>query len=182
MVMNIAGMIAKYFAMSFAMENVVRAPRSDQQLLSDRDHFDKLGRIAVEIDHVAGLFRGGCTGIHRQTDIGLRQRRRIIRAITRSLPRGGRRPVLLDVLELILGCGLSQKIINSGFRRDRGCGEGIVAGDHDAANAHSPKLRDALLHSTLDDVFQVDNAQQASAIAHGERAFRQPAKYDRSCP
>ena len=31
------------------------------------------------------------------------------------------------------------------------------------------KLRDALLHSTLDDVLQVDHAQQALAVAHRQR-------------
>jgi hypothetical protein len=45
--MNIAGMMAKYFATSFAIENVVRAPRH-QQLLADLDDLDQLGRVRTE--------------------------------------------------------------------------------------------------------------------------------------
>ena len=52
-----------------------------QQLLADLDDLDQLGRIAVEIDHVAGLARGHGAGVHRDADIGLRQRRRVVGAV-----------------------------------------------------------------------------------------------------
>src|SRR5215468_3663691 len=55
---NIAGMIAKYFATSFAIENVV-------------------------IDHVSGLFRCLRAAVHRHADVRLRERRRVVRAVAR---------------------------------------------------------------------------------------------------
>ena len=74
-------MMAKYLATSLAIENVVSAPRRDQQLLADLDDLDKLGRVGIQIDHVASLARGLRAGLHGDTDIGLSQRRRIVRAV-----------------------------------------------------------------------------------------------------
>ena len=53
----------------------------DQQLFPDLDDVDELGRIAVEIDHVAGFARGLRAGVHRHADIGLSQRGRVVRAV-----------------------------------------------------------------------------------------------------
>ena len=52
-----------------------------QELLADPHHLDQLGRVAVEVDHVAGLPRGLGTGVHGHADVGLRQRRRVVRAV-----------------------------------------------------------------------------------------------------
>ena len=52
-----------------------------QQLLADLHHLDQLGRIAVEVDHVAGLLGGLRPGVHRQADVGLRQRRGVVGAV-----------------------------------------------------------------------------------------------------
>ena len=61
-------------------EGSERAARH-QQLLADRDDLDQLCRIAVEIDHVAGFARRHRAGIHRDADIGLSERRRVVGAI-----------------------------------------------------------------------------------------------------
>ena len=78
---NIAGMIAKYFATSLAIENVVSDAAGDQQLLADLDDLDELGRVGVEVDHVAGLLGGRRAGVHRDPDVGLGQRRRVVGAV-----------------------------------------------------------------------------------------------------
>jgi hypothetical protein len=48
-----AGTIAKYLARSLATEKRRQSAARHQKLLADLDDFDQLGRIAVEIDHVA---------------------------------------------------------------------------------------------------------------------------------
>ena len=53
----------------------------DQHLFSDLDDVEQLRRIAVEIDHVAGFARGLRAGVHRHAHIGLRERRRVVRAV-----------------------------------------------------------------------------------------------------
>ena len=57
-----------------------RAAR-DQHLFSDLDDVDQLGRVAVEIDHVAGFARGLRAGVHRDAHIGLSERRRVVRSV-----------------------------------------------------------------------------------------------------
>ena len=46
----------------------------DQHLFPDLDDVDELGRIAVEVDHVAGFARGLRAGVHRHAHVGLRER------------------------------------------------------------------------------------------------------------
>ena len=74
-------MMAKYFATSLAIENVVSAPRVISSCLPISDDLDQLGRIGVEIDHVAGFARRLRAGVHGDTDIGLRERRCIVGAV-----------------------------------------------------------------------------------------------------
>ena len=52
-----------------------------QELLADLDDLDELGRVGVEVDHVAGLARRHRAGVHGDADIGLRQRRRVVGAV-----------------------------------------------------------------------------------------------------
>ncbi len=53
-----------------------------QHLFSDFDNVDQLGRVAVEIDHVAGFARGLGSRVHGNADIRLRERRRVVRSVT----------------------------------------------------------------------------------------------------
>ena len=52
-----------------------------QQLLADLDDLDELGRVGVEIDHVAGLARRLGAGLHGDADVGLGERRRVVGAV-----------------------------------------------------------------------------------------------------
>src|SRR5205823_4062855 len=74
----------------------------------------------------------------------------------------------LDVFEFVFWGGLCQEVVNARFGGNRGRGERIVASDHDAANAHKPKLCDPFLHPTFHDVLQMDDAQQALSVRHCE--------------
>ena len=52
-----------------------------QQLLTNLDHLDQLGRIRVKIDHVARLTRRLRAGIHGNADVGLSERWGIVGAV-----------------------------------------------------------------------------------------------------
>ena len=52
-----------------------------QQLLADFDDLDQLGGIAVEIDHIAGLFGGLGAGVHGHADVGLGQGGSVVGAV-----------------------------------------------------------------------------------------------------
>ena len=62
-------MMAKYFATSLAIEKGGERTARHQQLLSDFDHLDKLCRVGIEIDHVAGLTRRLRAGLHGDTNV-----------------------------------------------------------------------------------------------------------------
>ena len=79
--MNIAGRMAKYLATSLAIENVVSDAARHEELLADLDDLEQLGRVRVEVDHVAGLFGGLRAGVHGHADVGLRERRRVVGAV-----------------------------------------------------------------------------------------------------
>lgn len=64
--------MAKYLDTSLASEKVVSAPR-DELLFADFHHGEQLGRIGVEIDHVAGLLGHLCARVHCQAHVGLGQ-------------------------------------------------------------------------------------------------------------
>ena len=69
----------------------------------------------------------------------------------------------------MLGGRLGQEVVDSRFRRDRCGSEWIVAGDHHGADAHLAQLRKALADAALDDVFQMDRAENPAIFRHGQR-------------
>ena len=62
----------------------------------------QLGRVAVEIDHVAGFARGLRAGVHGHADIGLGQRRRVVRAVARHGDEMALGLFVADALQLLL--------------------------------------------------------------------------------
>ncbi len=73
-----AGMMAKYLATSFADRERRQGSARHQHLLADLDNLDQLGRIRIEVDHVAGFLRRLRTGIHRHRHVSLGKRRRVV--------------------------------------------------------------------------------------------------------
>ena len=53
----------------------------DEQLLADLDDVDELRRVGVEVDHVPGFLRRLGAGVHGDADVGLRERRSVVRAV-----------------------------------------------------------------------------------------------------
>ena len=137
------------------MLNVVNAPRVIKQLLADFDDFDELGRVAVEIHHVAGFAGGLGAGIHRDAHVGLRQSRRVVRAVADHRNQFAAVLLLADAGELVFRLGLGDEIVHAGLGGDGGGGQRIVAGDHDRADAHLAELGEPLLDAALDDVLEV---------------------------
>ena len=88
-----------------------------QQLLADLDDLDQLGRIAVEIDHVAGLARRHGAGVHRHADIGLGQRRRVVGAVAAHRDQLALRLLVADQLELGFRRRLGEEVVDARPRR-----------------------------------------------------------------
>ena len=136
-----------------------------QQLLADLDDLDQLGRIGVEIDHVAGFLGGLRAGVHGHRHVGLGQRRRIVGAVAGHRHQPPLGLVVADHLELGLRRGLGQEVVDAGLGGDGGGGERVVAGDHHRLDAHLPQLAEPLLDPALDDVLQLDDAEHSAPSA-----------------
>ena len=116
-----------------------------QQLLADLDDLDQLGRIGIEIDHVAGFARGLRSGLHADADIGLRQRGRVVGAVAAHGDQPALRLLAADVAQLVFGRRLGDEIVDAGFGGNRRGGHRIVAGDHDGLDAHAAQRGEAIL-------------------------------------
>ncbi len=140
-----------------------------QQLLADGDDLDELGGVGVEVDHVAGFLGGLGAGVHGDAYVGLGQRGRVVGAVAGHGDELALGLLALDQVHLVLGLGLGEEVVDAGLAGDGGGGEGVVAGDHDGADAHGAELVEALLHAALDDVLEVDDAEGAAVLGDDER-------------
>ena len=177
--MNIAGMIAKYFATSLAIENVVSAPRVISSCLpiatTSMSLVGLLSRstmLPASLAAMVPVFIATPTSACASAGASLVPSPR-----HRDQPAGGL--FLPDVLQLVFRRRLGKEIVHACFCRNRGRRERIVAGDHDAADSHAAKLRDPLLHAAFDDVLQVDDAEQRGCRPRPPAACRRCARCDR---
>ena len=97
------------------------------------------------------------------------KRWRIIGAVAAHGDHPSRLLLAPDVVELVLGRCLGDEIVDTSFRRDGRCCDGIVAGDHDCADAHGPQGGKALLDVGLHHILQVNDAEQAVAVCDTKR-------------
>ena len=83
-------------------------------------------------------------GVHRDADVGLGERGRVVRAVAghRDEPPAGL--LLADQLELALGRRLGEEVVDAGLLGDLRRGQAVVAGDHDRADAHRAQLVEAV--------------------------------------
>ena len=140
-----------------------------QHLLAGLDDLDELGRVGVEVDHVAGFLGRLRAGVHRHRHVGLRQRRRVVGAVAGHRHQPPCALVLADQLELGLRRGFGEEVVDAGLGGDRRGGERVVAGDHDGLDAHAAQLGEALLDAALDDVLELDDAEHARVVADDQR-------------
>ena len=121
--------------------------------------------LLIEVDHVAGLLRRLRARVHRDGDVGLRERGRVVRAVAahRDEPAFALMPA--NQLELRLGRRFREELVDAGLGGDRRGREPVVARDHDGLDAHLPQLGEALADAAFDDVAQLDDAEHARAFA-----------------
>ena len=179
---NIAGMMAKYFATSLAIENVVERAAGDQQLLADLDDLDELGGVAVEVDHVPGFLGRLGAGVHGDADIGLGERGRVVGAVARHGDEVAAVLLGADPGHLVLGRGLGEEVVDAGLGGDRRSGERVVAGDHHRLDAHGSELVEALAHAGLDDVLEPDDPEDPRCRRPCSRRPRAACRPASRCP
>ena len=114
--------------------------------------FDNLERAALNENDVAGLDSDVGPGPDSDAEIGLRESRRIIDAIT---DKGDALAFLLktlNVLRLVLRENLGEGVLDVEFSRDSLRGLSVVSSDHDGNDAFGPQFRDGLLCAAFQSV------------------------------
>ena len=99
----------------------------------------------------------------------MRERRCVVGAVAAHGDELALGLLVANEAQLFLGRGLRQEIVDTGFRRDSGCGHRIVAGDHDGADAHAAQFGEAFADAALDDVLEVNDAEHLAVLGDGER-------------
>ena len=140
-----------------------------EQLLADLDHLDQLRGVAVEIDHVAGFLGGLRARVHRHADVGLGQRRGVVRAVAHHGHQLAALLLLADIGELGLGRGLGDVVVHAGLLGNGLGRERVVAGDHHGSQAHAAEPFKSFGDARLEDVFQHDHAGNAIPFADQQR-------------
>ena len=137
---NSAGMMAKYFATSLAMENVVSEPR----VISSCLPISTTSMSLVGLESRSTMLpasRAACVpALHGDADVGLRQRRRVVGAVAAHGDEPALRLLLADVAQLVLRRRLGDEVVDAGFRGDGRRGDRVVAGDHHRLDAHAAQL------------------------------------------
>ena len=162
---NIAGTIAKYFATSFAIENVVSEPR----VMSSCLPISTMSMSFVGSESRSTMFPASFAAwvpvfIATPTSACASAGASFVPSpviATSRLPGLLR----LDVGHLLLGGGLGDEVVDAGLLRDDPRGDRVVAGHHHGADAHLAELLEALLHPGLDRVLQVDHAERLAPSA-----------------
>ncbi len=162
-------MMAKYFATSLAIENVVSAPR----VISSCLPISTISISLVGLESRSTMLpasRAACVPVFMATPTSAcaSAGASLVPSphIATSLPLACSSRISL---QLVLGRRLRQEIVDAGFGGDRRRGHRIVAGDHHGADAHAAQFGEALADAALDDVLEMDDAEQAAVLGDRQR-------------
>jgi len=100
----------------------------------------------------------------------LRKRRRVVRPVTGHRDQMTFGLFVPDAFEFLFRRRLRHEIIHAGFSCDCCGGEWIVTRDHYRFDSHLSQLREALLDSTFDHIFELDRAERHHVRCDDQRS------------
>ena len=166
---SIAGMMAKYFATSLAMLNVVSEPR----VMSSCLPISMISMSLVGFESRSTMLPASlaaCVPVFMATPTSAWASAGA--SLVPSPIMATMRPPACSLRmqrELVLRLGLGQEIVHAGLGGDGGGGELVVAGDHHGADAHLAQLGEAFLDAAFDDVLELNHAQHVAALGDDQR-------------
>src|ERR1700753_1229245 len=142
-------MIAKYFATSLAIENVVSAPRVINSCLPIST--TSISLVGLESrSTILPASRAACVPVFMATP-------------TSACASAGASLVPSPHMATSLPLACSSRIsfrLSTGFGGAGASRHRVVAGDHHGADAHATQLGKALADAALDDILKLDDAEQ----------------------
>ncbi len=162
-------MIAKYLAISFAMENVVSEPRVISICLPmptisiNLVGFESRSTmLPASLAACVPLFIATATSAWARAGASFVPSPHIAtRRFSACMSR--------MYFSFALGRGFGQEVVDARLGRDRRGGQRVVAGDHHRADTHLAHLGEALLDAVLDDVLQLHDTEGERSVDHDER-------------
>src|SRR5208283_3452904 len=125
-------------------------------------------------DHVTSFARRLGAGIHGDSNVSLCQGRSVIGAVADHRDQFALGLLIANQPKLGLGSGFGLELIYTGLVSNRGRRERIVASDHDGLQAHCPKPREALADTFLDNVFEMDDTENAGVLSDDQWSAAAP--------
>ena len=145
-----------------------QCPARHQQLLSDTNNLDQLGRTGVQIHHIACFLCCLCTRIHCHSDICLCKRRCIICSISGHRNQMPLSLVFPNQLQLSFRGCLSDKIIHACFRCDGCGGHRIIPGYHNRFDSAFAQRFKIFLYAVLYDILQINNTEHPMVFSDNQ--------------
>jgi len=130
----------------------------DEELFAGFDDVDEFGGGGVEVDHVACFTCGVGAAVHGEADVCLGEGGGVVGAVSNHGDELAFGLFFADIGEFILGFGFGDELVDAGFIGDGLSGDGVVAGDHDGADADAFEDSESVRDTGFDDVFKVDDA------------------------
>ena len=134
-------------------------------LARQADGLGNAAQVVVHDDHV-GRFHGdvGTHRAHGESDVGLRQGRRIVDAVAGHA--GGAEALLqcLDFSQLVVGQQVAMRFVDAGQRGDRSGSRHVVAGEHDRRDAQRLEFGHGLARRFLDGVGDREDGDDTTFI------------------
>ena len=107
--------------------------------------------------------------VHGNANIRLSQRRSVIGTVAAHCNELAFGLLIADQPQLVLRCRLGQEVIDTRFGGNGSCGDSVVAGDHDRADAHAAQLVEALSDAALDDILEMNDAEKTTIACDRQR-------------
>ena len=147
-------------------------------LARQADGLGDAAQVVVHDDHVGGFH--GDVGAHRahgESDVGLRQGRRIVDAVAGHA--GGAKALLQrsDLGQLVFGQQVAMRFVDAGLRGDRPGSRHVVASEHDRRDAQRLEFGYGLARRFLDGVGDREDGDDAAFI--GQQGYRSPLRFVR---
>ena len=146
-----------------------QAASCHQKLFADAYNVDQFCRRRVQIHHIACFFCCLCAAVHGNCNVCLCQSRGVVGAVAchgYQVTLGLKIP---DHCQLSFRGCFRKKIIHTGLGSNGRSCDRIVAGDHNGLDTHFSQVCKFLLHTLLDNILQIDNAEDLVVLSYDQR-------------
>ena len=140
-----------------------------EQLFSEHDHLDDLGRVRLQVYHVGSLLGCLSSRIHRQTHISYGQRGCVVGAVPDHSYDSGLSLLSRHNVVLVFRLRFGPVLVNPHFGGNALRRQGLVTSQHDRPNSHHLDRQNLLPDTRLQNILEPDNSDNLPVPRHSQR-------------